>query len=93
MLRLYSPSIRLRLTLWYGAILAVTFCAVALLILLALGHSVQVTVDKDLRARFIAVRSYVEQEASKQGQSALKEELNEDAVASGGPAYLRIAGN
>jgi heavy metal sensor kinase len=89
----YSPSIRVRLTLWYGAILALTFCAVTVLVLLGLKHSVRVTVDKDLRDRLGAVRSYVEQETAYASTSQLKEELNEDAIANVGPAFLRIVDN
>ncbi|HEX4749012.1 MAG TPA: ATP-binding protein [Bryobacteraceae bacterium] len=92
MRKFYSLSIRARLTLWYGAILALTFCAISVLVLLALRHSVRVTVDKDLRDRLGAVRSYVDQEATHASTSQMKEELNEDAIANAGPAYLRIVG-
>ncbi len=65
-------------------------CA-AVLVSLTLTHSIRVTVDKQLRARFATVSNYVEQEASGAGASNLREELNEDAVVNAASAYLRIA--
>ncbi len=84
-------SIRVRLTAWYAAILAATFVGVAVLVSFSLTHSIRVTVDKQLRARFATVSSYVEQEAGGQGMADLREELNEDAVVNAASAYLRIA--
>ena len=90
MRKLNPASIRWRLTLWYGAVLALTFCVAAIALALTLRRSIRITVDKDLRARLLTVRSYVEQEVAREGTRHLSEELTEDAVASAGPAYLRI---
>lgn len=67
-----------------------TFVCAAALVWLTLEHSIRATVDKELRARFDTVRGYVEQEASGQGATHLREELNEDAAVNTGSAYLRI---
>lgn len=93
MRKLKSSSIRFRLTAWYAAILAATSVSAAALVWLTLGHSIRATVDKELRARLDTVRGYVEQEASGEGVTHLREELNEDAVVNTGSAYLRIVDN
>lgn len=89
--KLNSRSIRFRLTTWYAALLAATFICSAVLVWLTLSHSITATVDKELRARYATVRSYVEQESSGRGIAHLRKELNEDAAVSAGSAYLRIA--
>jgi heavy metal sensor kinase len=88
----FNPrSIRFRLTAWYAAILGITFACAAVIVWVTLTHSIKVTVDKELRARFATVRAYVEEEASSNGITHIIEELTEDAVVNSGSAYLRIA--
>lgn len=91
MLKPNLRSIRFRLTAWYAGVLALTFLCAAILLWLALNHSIKATLDKELRARFDTVRRYVEQEASGEGMTHLSEELNEDAVVNSASSYLRIA--
>jgi heavy metal sensor kinase len=79
------------LTAWYAALLALVFVVVALVVWLALRHSIVRTVDKELRARLATVRAYVEQEARGPGIAHLEEELGEDAVVTPGAINLRIA--
>ena len=91
MRNLNRRSIRFRLTAWYAAILALTFASAAILVWLTLAHSINATVNKELRARLATVRAYVEEEARGAGAAHLSEELNEDAIVNTGSAYLRIA--
>jgi heavy metal sensor kinase len=89
-LNLNPRSIRFRLTAWYATILTMTFACAAVAVWMTLAHSIKVTVDKELRARFATVRAYVEEEASGNGVAHITEELTEDAVVNSGSAYLRI---
>jgi heavy metal sensor kinase len=84
-------SIRVRLTAWYAGILAATFVCAAVLASVSLRHSIRVTVDKQLRARFATVSNYVQRAAGEERESHLREELNENAVADAASGYLRIA--
>jgi heavy metal sensor kinase len=84
-------SIRFWLTAWYATILGITFAGAAVVVWITLAHSIKVTVDKEIRARFATVRAYVEEEASGKGAAHITEELTEDAVVNSGSAYLRIA--
>ncbi len=89
--RLNPKSIRFQLSAYYAAILAITFCAVAVLVWLTLRQSIKDTVDKELRARLVTVRAYVDGESRGEGASHLHEELTEDAVFSPASTNLRIA--
>lgn len=91
MKKLSSPSIGLRLTAWYAAILAITFSLIAVVVWLALRQSILKTVDRDLHARLLVVGAYIDQEVHGPGVSHLVEELSEDAVVTPGATNLRIA--
>ena len=90
MRRLNSRSIRFRLTVCYAGILAVTFACGSMLVFLALQHSITATADNVLHARLETVQGYVEQEASGEGATHLREELNEDAIVNSASSYLQI---
>lgn len=88
--RIQPQTIRFRLTAWYTAILAVTFAVVGIGIWLALQHSIDSTIDNELRSHLADVRAYVRREAPAGGLAYLISELNEDS-ATPEAANLRIA--
>jgi heavy metal sensor kinase len=82
-------SIRFRLTAWYAAILAVTFAAVGVGVWLAIRDSIDDTVDKDLRFRLQAMRTFLQQQAS--GSDAPMDDLLENAALAQAGTRFRIA--
>ncbi len=82
-------SIRFRLTAWYAMILAVTFAAVGIGVWLAMRDSIEDTVDKDLRSRLQAMRSFLQgQESNPEGPIA---ELMEGATLAPSGTRFRVA--
>lgn len=79
-------SIRFRLTAWYAVILSLTFVAVGIGVRLAIRHSINDTVDKELRSRLRAIRSFL-QSQSPAGNSAVEELIERAALA---PAGIRF---
>ena len=71
-------AIGLRLTAWYALILAVTFAAAGIGVWLALGDSINDTVDGELRSRMRAMQTYLDREEVESNQ--LTQELAEDAA-------------
>ncbi len=82
-------SIRFRLTAWYAAFLAVTFAVVGIGVWLAIRDSINDTVDKDLRSRLQAMRSFLQRQAS-QAESPVDELIENAALAPAGTRF-RIA--
>lgn len=84
--------IRLRLTLWYFAVLAVGLLAFAFFTLAMLDHAMHHTVDGRLRAHMTAVRQIVGEDANKE-PSALQHDLDEDVELAPDLTLLEIWGN
>lgn len=76
-------SIRFRLTAWYALILMVTFAAAGGAVWWAIRDSIHSTVDKDLRSRLEAMRTYLQTQASSPDPEPIAEELAEDAALAG----------
>ena len=84
-------SIRFRLASWYALILAVTFAAAGFGVWWAMRRSIHETVDKDLRSRLQAMRTYVVKQSTDPESGSVAEELSEDASLSG--TRFRILGS
>ena len=84
-------SIRFRLTAWYALSLMVTFAAAGAVVWWAIRDSIHSTVDKDLRSRLKAMRTYVEKQSSTPDAEPVAEELAEDAALSG--TSFRVLGS
>ena len=82
-------SIRFRLAAWYAAVLAVTFTAVGIGVWLAIRHSINDTVDKDLRSRLQAMRAVLQRQVSDRERSI--DELVEDGALAPAGTRFRIA--
>src|SRR5205085_1960634 len=82
--RMNRRSIRFRLTAWYALILMVTFAAAGAVVWWAIRDSIHSTVDKDLRSRLKAMRTYVEKQSSTPDAEPVAEEL-------AGPLVLLLA--
>ena len=82
-----SRSIRFRLTAWFAGILALILAVAGGGVVYALRRSIDETIDKDLRLRLLAVRTYLDSHA----QTELAEELGEQAGATPGGAWMRLA--
>jgi heavy metal sensor kinase len=72
-----SLPIRLRLTLWYFAMLAVGLLAFAFFTLAMLEHAMHRTVDERLRAHMAAVQQIIEENGNR-NPAALQHDLDED---------------
>jgi hypothetical protein len=70
-------SIRLRLTLWYFAIFALTFVGYAIGVLLAMRASVIAGVDEELRTRLAGVQSFMERHDPAVSLEALQDEFRQ----------------
>jgi len=73
-------SVRFRLTLWYAAILALTFAAAGLGVWFTIRDSIHDTVDQDLRSRLRAMRDYLQRQVADKESGPLSEELAEQAA-------------
>jgi len=80
-------SIRFRLTAWFALVLAFTFAVAGGAVLYALRHAIDDTIDRDLRSRFAAVQSYLEEH----GTTDLAEELAEQAGTAPGGLWMRLS--
>jgi heavy metal sensor kinase len=81
--------LRLRLTLWYFAILATGLLFFAIFVLLALGHAVHSTVDRQLADHMLAVRLVLQEDAYKDN-AQLTHDLSEDIELSPGSMLLEV---
>jgi heavy metal sensor kinase len=82
-------SIRLRLTVWYFAVLAVVLSLFGLSAYLVMRDSIHRTIDEELRARMEGARRLVERTA-RYGTEDLQRELREHSALSGG-ALLQVS--
>lgn len=81
--------IGLRLTAWYALILAATFAIGGIGVWVALGDSINDTVDGELHSRMRAMRTYIDRESAEGNQ--LTHELAEDAAFAPAGTQFRIA--
>jgi heavy metal sensor kinase len=84
-------SVRVRLTAWFSAILAITLVVVGIGVRLGIKESIHDTVDKDLRARLDGMRQYLDAQAKDSEGGILTEELAEHAAVTPAGARFRIA--
>ena len=84
-----SIPIRVRLTLWYSVILALSLGAFGGLAYFAMNHSIRRTVDAGLRQRVEGIRAIIAEEYS-EGRSALQDEFREFAEGQGTGCRVRI---
>ncbi|MGC9291405.1 MAG: sensor histidine kinase [Acidobacteriaceae bacterium] len=96
--------LRLRLTLWYFAILASGLLLFAVFVLLSLDHAIHRTVDRQLNDHLAAVRQVLEEDANKAftnqkdanekegngGEAQLTHDLAEDIELSPGSMLLEV---
>jgi heavy metal sensor kinase len=73
-----AGSIRFRLTAWYAAVLALTVAAMAAGVTLGLRKSIHDTVDRDLQARLVQMREFLDHLEG--GAPQLVDELQENAA-------------
>jgi len=83
-------SIRVRLTLWYSLILALSLSLFGGGAYLAMRHSIYATLDAELRQRLEGVRGIISEDAP-HGATALEDEFHEFAVGQGARGRLRVA--
>jgi heavy metal sensor kinase len=83
--------IRLRLTAWYFAILAVVLSAFGISAYLEMRHSVHRTVDEELQIRAEGVRQLIEHTIRRGGEDDLHEELREHTELRQGGALLQVS--
>ncbi len=83
--------IRLRLTAWYFAILAVVLCAFGVSAYLAMRHSIRQTVDEELQIRAEGVHQLIERNVQKGAKGDLPEGLREHTELRAGGALLQVS--
>ena len=83
-------SIRVRLTLWYSLILALSLSLFGGGAYFAMRHSIYATLDEELRQRLEGVRGIISEDAP-HGATALEDEFHEFAVGQGARGRLRVA--
>jgi heavy metal sensor kinase len=83
-------SIRLRLTLWYSLILALSLSLFGGGAYFAMRHSIYATVDAELRQRVGGIRGIISENAPR-GGTELDDEFRELAAGQGERARLRVA--
>jgi heavy metal sensor kinase len=85
-----SPqSIRVRLSLWYSLILALSLSLFGGGAYFAMRHSIYATLDAELRQRLEGVRGIISEDAPR-GTTALDDEFHEFAVGQGTRGRLRV---
>jgi heavy metal sensor kinase len=84
-------SIRLRLTLWYAGVLALTLAVVGVGVWLGIRESLTETVDKDLRSRVRTIRAFLDRPPSAGENSTAIDELLENAELAPAGTRIRIA--
>src|SRR3984957_10148065 len=83
--------IRLRLTAWYFAVLAVVLSAFGVSAYFAMRHSIRQTVDEELQARAEGVRQLIERDIQRGHKDALPEGLREHTELRAGGALLQVS--
>jgi heavy metal sensor kinase len=84
-------SIRLRLTIWYFAVLAVVLSLFGVTAYFAMRNSIHRTMDEELRARMEGVRRLIERTAQEGGEEDLQYELREHSELRAGGALLQVS--
>ncbi|MGH9713115.1 MAG: sensor histidine kinase [Candidatus Acidiferrales bacterium] len=85
-----TQSIRVRLTLWYSLILALSLSLFGGASYVAMRHSLYATLDAELRQRLEGVRGIISEDAPN-GATALDDELREFSAGQGSRGRLRVA--
>ena len=81
-------SLRFRLTAWYAAVLAAVFLVAGLGAWWTMRESIHQTVDRDLRSRLAAMRTYLANQLADPESGSIAEELAEQgALAPAGPRF------
>ncbi|HEX3376000.1 MAG TPA: ATP-binding protein [Candidatus Acidoferrales bacterium] len=83
--------IRLRLTAWYFAVLAVVLPAFGVTGYLAMRHSIRQTVDEELQVRAEGVHQLIERNVQRGAKGDLPEGLREHTELRAGGALLQVA--
>lgn len=83
-------SVRVRLTLWYSLILALSLSLFGGSAYLAMRHSIYATLDAELRQRLEGVRGIISEDAAG-GTAALDDEFHEFAAGQGARGRIRVA--
>jgi heavy metal sensor kinase len=83
--------IRLRLTAWYFAILAVVLSAFGVSAYFAMRHSIRQTVDEELQIRCEGVHQLIEQDIQQGHKDDLPEDLREHTELRAGGALLQVS--
>jgi heavy metal sensor kinase len=83
--------IRLRLTAWYFAILAVVLSAFGISAYLAMRHSIRKTVDEELQIRAEGVHQLIERNYQQGAKEDLKEGLREHTELRQGGALMQVS--
>jgi heavy metal sensor kinase len=83
-------SIRIRLTIWYSLILALSLGIFGSAAYFAMSHSIRSAVDAGLQRRIAGIRGIIARTAP-EGLSALKDELSEYDEGQGSGGRLRVA--
>jgi heavy metal sensor kinase len=83
--------IRLRLTAWYFAILAVVLCAFGVTAYVEMRHSIRRTVDEELQIRAEGVHQLIERTIQRGAKSDLPDGLREHTELRAGGALLQVS--
>jgi len=83
--------IRLRLTAWYFAILAVVLCAFGVTAYIEMRHSIRQTVDEELQIRAEGVHQLIERVIQRGSEDELQEGLREHTELRQGGALLQVS--
>jgi heavy metal sensor kinase len=83
--------IRLRLTAWYFAVLAVVLSAFGVSAYLAMRHSIRKTVDEELQVRAEGVHQLIERTVQRGAKGDLPEGLREHTELRAGGALLQVS--
>ena len=83
--------IRLRLTAWYFAILAVVLSAFGVAAYLGMRHSIRQTIDEELQARAEGVRQLIERNVQRGTKQDLPEGFREHTELRQGGALLQVS--
>ena len=83
--------IRLRLTAWYFAVLAVVLSAFGIIGYFAMRHSIRKTVDEELQVRAEGVHQLIEQTIQRGAKEDLPEGLREHTELRAGGALLQVS--
>jgi hypothetical protein len=84
-------SIRIRLTLWYFAVQAITFAAFGIGIFLAVRESVHAAIDQDLRLRLEGIQRFMVRVAPTFSQEDLRYEIREHSGLRPGGDLLQVS--